>query len=335
MLTRILSPAIVAVMLSLTAGSFAQAQSRPRETIQVGLIDRTFFLQPVFVAIQNGYLRRRGPQRQHPLHPQRRRPGRRPDQGRSAFRAVVGRRHHPERRARRAAAHDRGELRQAQPFHHHAEESSAKVEDLKGGNSRHPHHDRRQLLQLAGDRAEARPEISRRLQGACRPRAPARAIVCWSTARSTSACNRSRGPMSPRMRASTISAPRPTMCRSGSSRSTTSTANGRRPMRGKVEGFLRAILRATDWIYRNRARPPRSPRARLNIKPAYAERAWDYLHQDRYADARPVVHRSRASQGVRDADQGRAAAGGRANSTCRNMSASDYLKRARATVPKD
>src|SRR6186713_3619672 len=33
----------------------ALAQNRPRETIQVGLIDRTFFPQPVFVAIQNGY----------------------------------------------------------------------------------------------------------------------------------------------------------------------------------------------------------------------------------------------------------------------------------------
>src|SRR6185369_12754095 len=34
----------------------AQAQvPRERETIQVGLIDRTFFPQPVMVAIQNGY----------------------------------------------------------------------------------------------------------------------------------------------------------------------------------------------------------------------------------------------------------------------------------------
>src|SRR3954454_21279944 len=33
----------------------AQAQNRIRETIQVGLIDRTFFPQPIFVAIQNGY----------------------------------------------------------------------------------------------------------------------------------------------------------------------------------------------------------------------------------------------------------------------------------------
>src|SRR4029077_16308696 len=54
-LTRILSPAIVAVMLSLTAGSFAQAQSRPRETIHVGIIDRTFFFHPVLVSIQNGF----------------------------------------------------------------------------------------------------------------------------------------------------------------------------------------------------------------------------------------------------------------------------------------
>ncbi len=33
----------------------AHSQNRARETIQVGLIDRTFFPQPVFVAIQNGY----------------------------------------------------------------------------------------------------------------------------------------------------------------------------------------------------------------------------------------------------------------------------------------
>ena len=164
--------------------------------------------------------RRRGIERQHPLHPQRRRPGRRPDQGRAEFRAVVGRRHHPERRARRAAAHDRRQLRQAQPLHHHAEE----IHQGRGPqrrHRRHPDHDRRQLLQLAGDRAKARPEIPRRLQGAARRPAPARGTICCSTARSTSACSRSPGSMSPRTRASTISAPRPTMCRTGSSRSTT------------------------------------------------------------------------------------------------------------------
>jgi NitT/TauT family transport system substrate-binding protein len=40
----------------IAASSPAHAEKYPkRETIQVGLIDRTFFPQPVFVAIQNGY----------------------------------------------------------------------------------------------------------------------------------------------------------------------------------------------------------------------------------------------------------------------------------------
>ncbi len=44
----------------------------------------------------------------------------------------------------------------------------------------------------------------------------------------------------------------------------------------KVEGFLRAILRATDWIYRNRAQSAEIAAREMSIKPAYAERAWDY-----------------------------------------------------------
>ena len=47
--------ALCLVALTCVATLPAQAQHRPRETIQVGLIDRTFFPQPVFVAIQNGY----------------------------------------------------------------------------------------------------------------------------------------------------------------------------------------------------------------------------------------------------------------------------------------
>src|SRR5438046_8025641 len=52
---------LLLVVLALTVLTFsaapspAQAQQRTRETIQVGLIDRTVFPQPVFVAIQNGY----------------------------------------------------------------------------------------------------------------------------------------------------------------------------------------------------------------------------------------------------------------------------------------
>src|SRR5262249_25961471 len=52
---RILSSAIAAMMLSLPSSSFAQAPKSPRETIHVGIIDRTFFFQPVLVAIQNGF----------------------------------------------------------------------------------------------------------------------------------------------------------------------------------------------------------------------------------------------------------------------------------------
>ena len=44
----------------------------------------------------------------------------------------------------------------------------------------------------------------------------------------------------------------------------------------KMVGFLRAILRATDWIYRHRAEASEIVARELNIKPAYAERAWDY-----------------------------------------------------------
>src|SRR6267154_857686 len=46
---------VVTLLTTLAGPASAQAQQRARETIQVGLIDRTFFPQPVFVAIQNGY----------------------------------------------------------------------------------------------------------------------------------------------------------------------------------------------------------------------------------------------------------------------------------------
>ena len=111
-----------ALVLLIVAAVPAQAQTRPRETIQVGLIDRTFFPQPVFVAIQNGYFADEGLNANIRFI--------RSGEGQAAglmkgdlhIVHVVARRHHPERRARRAAAHDRGELRQAQPLHHHAEE---------------------------------------------------------------------------------------------------------------------------------------------------------------------------------------------------------------------
>src|SRR4029079_1186024 len=47
--------ALIGLLLASLISMPALAQNRARETIQVGLIDRTFFPQPVFVAIQNGY----------------------------------------------------------------------------------------------------------------------------------------------------------------------------------------------------------------------------------------------------------------------------------------
>ena len=47
---------IAALLTTLAVPASAPpAERRARQTIQVGLIDRTFFPQPVFVAIQNGY----------------------------------------------------------------------------------------------------------------------------------------------------------------------------------------------------------------------------------------------------------------------------------------
>ena len=54
-----LAATLTAVLLGLAISVVpTHAQNRPRETIQVGLIDRTFFPQPVFVAIETASARR-------------------------------------------------------------------------------------------------------------------------------------------------------------------------------------------------------------------------------------------------------------------------------------
>jgi len=63
MLNRSLSSAIAATMLSLLVVAPAQAQKARAKPSTSGIIDRTFFFQPGLVAIQNGFIRRRGPQR--------------------------------------------------------------------------------------------------------------------------------------------------------------------------------------------------------------------------------------------------------------------------------
>ena len=102
----------------------------------------------------------------------------------------------------------------------------------------------------------------------------------------------------------------------------------------KTEGFLRALLRATDWIYRNKAMSSEIAAREMNIRMSYAERAWDYytgtgtLTRDlAFSDAglRKVFDtqiRAGLLPASRTFDMARYVAGG-------------YLERARATVAKD
>ena len=102
----------------------------------------------------------------------------------------------------------------------------------------------------------------------------------------------------------------------------------------KVEGFLRAILRATDWIYRNRARAAEIAARELNIKPAYAERAWDF-----YTTTGTLTRDlSFTEAGLRKVFETQIKAGLLPAGSKFEMSkyvADSYLKRARATVKFD
>ena len=50
----------------------------------------------------------------------------------------------------------------------------------------------------------------------------------------------------------------------------------------KAEGFLRALLRATDWIYRNKPMSAEIAAREMNVRLSYAERAWDCYRQHRH-----------------------------------------------------
>jgi ABC-type nitrate/sulfonate/bicarbonate transport system substrate-binding protein len=102
----------------------------------------------------------------------------------------------------------------------------------------------------------------------------------------------------------------------------------------KAEGFLRAILRATDWIYRHRAESAEIAARELSIKPTYAERAWDYYTQT------GTLTRDLAfsAPGLRKVFDAQIKAGLLPASRTFDVSryvAGGYLERARATVVKD
>jgi len=103
---------------------------------------------------------------------------------------------------------------------------------------------------------------------------------------------------------------------------------------GKVEGFLRAVLRATDWIYRNRAGAAEIAARELNIKPAYAERAWDF-----YTKTGTLTRDlSFTEAGLRKVFDTQVKAGLLPNTLQFDMSryiAPGYLERAKATVKFD
>ena len=103
---------------------------------------------------------------------------------------------------------------------------------------------------------------------------------------------------------------------------------------GKVEGFLRAILRATDWIYRNRAASAEIAARELNIKLAYAERAWDF-----YTGTGTLTRElTFTEKGLRKVFETQIKAGLLPATLSFDMSkyiAAGYLERARATVKFD
>jgi hypothetical protein len=61
----------------------------------------------------------------------------------------------------------------------------------------------------------------------------------------------------------------------------------------KTEGFfLRALLRATEWIYRDKPMSAEIAAREMNIKTSHAERAWDYYTatRSRLGCCRPRAH---------------------------------------------
>lgn len=102
----------------------------------------------------------------------------------------------------------------------------------------------------------------------------------------------------------------------------------------KMVGFLRAILRANDWIYRHRAEASEIVARELSIKPAYAERAWDH-----YTTTGTLTRDLSFNEaGLRKVFETQIKAGTLPKDATFDMSKyveTSYLKRARATVRFD
>ena len=266
--------ALCLVALTCVATLPAQAQNRPRETIQVGLIDRTFFPQPVFVAIQNGYFADEGLNANIRFI--------RSGEGQAAgltkgelhivMSSPEGIIHNAERGGPlRMIAANSGKL----SHFIITQKKFAKVEDLKGGTvgiltmtegsffnwqeiaQKHglKFPEDYKVLETAGAGARHHLLVDGKIDVGLQS-------IPWAYVAEDAGFNNlgAAADYVPEWQFTVYNV-----------NGDWAKANAR-----KVEGFLRAILRATDWIYRNRAQAAEIAARELNIKPAYAERAWDF-----------------------------------------------------------
>jgi ABC-type nitrate/sulfonate/bicarbonate transport system substrate-binding protein len=318
--------------LLLVAVAPGEAKTRPRETIQVGLIDRTFFPQPVFVAIQNGYFADEGLNANIRFI--------RSGEGQAAglmkgelnfvLSSVEGILQNVERGGPlRMIAANSGKLSHFIV----TQKQFTKVEDLKGATvgiltttegsffnwqeiaQKHglKYPEDYKVLETAGAGARHRLLLEGKIDVGLQS-------IPWAYVGEDAGFNN--------LGAASEYVP--------DWQFTVYNVNGdwAKENPKKVVGFLRAILRATDWIYRNRAQATEIVARELSIKPAYAERAWDF-----YTKTGTLTRDlSFTEAGLRKVFETQIKAGLLPKDAKFEMSkyvADSYLKRARATVKFD
>jgi len=323
---------LVVTLLTLAEPTASQAQPRERETIQIGLIDRTVFPQPVFVAIQNGYFADEGFNANIRFI--------RSGEGQAAglmngdlnfvLSSAEGIIQNAERGGPlRMIAANSGKL----SHFIITQKKFTKIEDLKGATvgiltttegsffnwqEIAEKHGLKfpadyKVLETAGAGARHHLLIDGKIDAGLQS-------IPWAYVAEDSGFNN--------LGAASDYVPEWQF--------TVYNANGdwAKANPRKVEGFLRAILRATDWIYRHRTEATEIAARELNIKPAYAERAWDY-----YTKTGTLTRDlSFTEAGLRKVFETQIKAGLLPAGTKFDMSkyvADSYLKRARATVKYD
>lgn len=271
---RALAALLALAMLGATPAAQAQAQYPRRDPIQVGLIDRTFFPQPVFVAIQNGYFADEG------LDANIRfiRSGEGQAEGlmkgdlHVVLSSVEGILQNVQQGGPlRLVAANSGKL----SHFIITQKRFKRVEDLKGGTVgiltmtegsfwnwqeiglkhglRFP--DDYKVMQTAGAGARHHLLLEGKIDVGLQS-------IPWAYVGEDAGLNNlgAAADYVPEWQFTTYNV----------------NADWARANPGKVEGFLRAVLRSTDWIYRNRAASAEIAARELNIKLAYADRAWDF-----------------------------------------------------------